>query len=51
MGTHKICLNGEIRKILVLFWLKKCIMWSYEYILPASAPKTHFLAAGLIVIF
>ena len=28
MSTHNICFHAEIRKILIGFSLKKCLIWS-----------------------
>ena len=49
MITHNICIHGEIRKILIIFGLKKHLIKSYGFVLvyrdkrAKMRPKVHSL--------
>ena len=32
MSTHNICFHTGLRKILIVFSCKKCLIWSYDFI-------------------
>ena len=53
MSTHNICFRREIRKLLVIFGWKKCLIWSYDCLFVVCLKPLQYLIGekGQILVF